>query len=207
MKSDVAGKLFHELAQLRDDIAAEAKKTMALWKPALKRPQFRSSAANLACYLAMRRHDVSRLQQKLSMLGLSSLGRSEARVLPAIEAVLASLAHLAGEPARPYPSRKAQMAGSAAIAAQQAIIFGRDPTGPQTRIMMTMPAEAAGDPALVRRMVEAGGDCARINCAHDGPEIWKAIIDNVRSAAADLGRHCTILMDLGGPKIRVTGVS
>jgi pyruvate kinase len=207
MKNDLAGKLFHELAQLRRDIAGEAKQTMALWKPALKRPEFRSSASNLASYLAMRRRDVSRLQQKLSLLGLSSLGRSEARVLPAIDAVLASLARLAGEPGRPYPSAKAQLAGSAAIAAQQAILFGRDPTGPQTRIMMTMPTEAAGDPDLVRRMIASGGDCARINCAHDGPEIWKAIIDNVRGAAAELGRHCTILMDLGGPKIRVTAVS
>jgi pyruvate kinase len=200
-------KLLAELSQLRADIAAEAKETVALWKPALKRQQFDSGAANLACYLALRRRDVSRLQERLSHLGLSSLGRSEARVLPAIDAILASLSALAGEPGRSYPSAKAQQAGATAIAAQQAHIFGRDPTGPQTRIMMTMPTEAAGDPDLVRRMIASGGDCARVNCAHDGPDTWKAIIDNVRAAAAELGRHCTILMDLGGPKIRVTAVS
>jgi len=207
MKNADAERHFQELAQLRADIAAEAAATMALWKPALKRKEFRSSAANLACYLAMRRRDVSRLQEKLSHLGLSSLGRSEARVLPAIDAVLASLAVLAGEEGRSYPSAKAHLAGSRAIAAQQAMVFGRDPTGPQTRIMMTMPTEAADDPDLVRRMIAAGGDCARINCAHDGPQIWNAIVDHVRTAAAELGRHCTILMDLGGPKIRITAVS
>jgi len=207
MKNANAVKLLAEVSQLRDGITAEAKETLAMWKPALKRPEFNAAAANLAAYLALRRHDVSRLQERLSHLGLSSLGRSEARVLPAIDAILASLSVLAGEPGRPYPSAKAQLAGASAIASEQAHLFGRDPNGPQTRIMMTMPTEAAGDPDLVRRMIASGGDCARVNCAHDGPDTWKAIIDNVRAAAAELGRHCTILMDLGGPKIRITAVS
>ena len=72
--------------------------------------------------------------------------------------------------------------------------------------MVTMPTEAATDPALVARMLAAGADCARINCAHDGPNVWRAIIRHVRAAAKTVGRRCAILMDLAGPKVRVTSV-
>ena len=50
-------------------------------------------------------------------------------------------------------------------------------------------------------------DCARINCAHDGPDVWRAIIRHVRSAARAVGRRCPILTDLAGPKVRVVSVS
>jgi pyruvate kinase len=41
---------------------------------------------------------------------------------------------------------------------------------------------------------------ARINCAHDDAEAWKAMAAKVR-AAAD-GRPCLVAMDLAGPKLR-----
>ena len=34
--------------------------------------------------------------------------------------------------------------------------------------MVTLPAQAAADDALVAALVEGGMDIARINCAHDG---------------------------------------
>jgi pyruvate kinase len=45
-------------------------------------------------------------------------------------------------------------------------------------------------------------NCARINCAHDGPETWERIAAHVRAAAEALGRPCRVLMDLPGPKLR-----
>lgn len=204
--SDPISRLHAQLSRLRAEIETEGAATMALWAPALRRREFRQAAANLACYLALRRRDVSAIQEGLSLLGLSSLGRSESRVLPALDAILATLAVLTRAPAAPRPSRSAHQAGRLAIAREQARIFGLDPMGPRTRIMMTMPAEAASDRALVRRMIAAGGDCARINCAHDGPDVWRAIIRNVRGAARAAGRQCCVLMDLGGPKVRITAV-
>jgi pyruvate kinase len=73
--------------------------------------------------------------------------------------------------------------------------------------MVTMPTEAATDRNLVQSLVDAGMNCARINCAHDDPEVWQRIIAHVRSAAAELGRECRILMDIGGPKCRIASVS
>ncbi|MBL8908610.1 MAG: pyruvate kinase [Rhizobiales bacterium] len=200
-------RLLAEFTRLRDEIAAEGKATMKLWHAALTRDAFRGSALNLAHYLALRRRDISGLQEQLSLLGLSSLGRSEARVLPALDAVRASLSVMAGVPAVKWPSPAMQKRGADTLLQEQARIFGADPGGPRSRIMITMPSEAAGDPELVRRMIAAGGDCARINCAHDTPDVWLAIIANVRAAAKETGRACSVLMDLGGPKIRITSVA
>jgi len=49
-----------------------------------------------------------------------------------------------------------------------------------------------------------GAECVRINCAHDTPAIWEAILANLRHAAQTLGasRPMRVLMDLGGPKVR-----
>src|SRR3974377_1516521 len=45
----------------------------------------------------------------------------------------------------------------------------------------------------------------RVNCAHDGPEQWSAMISNLKRAMVETGRECRIHMDLGGPKLR-TGI-
>ena len=54
-------------------------------------PAYQASARNLVHYLAFRRHDLRPLQEKLSRLGLSSLGRAEAYVMANVEAVLRAL--------------------------------------------------------------------------------------------------------------------
>ena len=58
----------------------------------------RESARNLVHYIALRRHDICDLQEKLTANGLSSLGRTEADVLDAVDAVLRVLRRLVGEP-------------------------------------------------------------------------------------------------------------
>jgi len=68
--------------------------------------------------------------------------------------------------------------------------------------MVTLPSEASTDYALVRRLVHAGMDVARINCAHDTAADWQAMAQLVRRAAKAAQRDIPILMDLGGPKIR-----
>ena len=78
------------------------------WRPMLKRASFRPAALNMAHYLALRKRDLRPIQEALTPLGLSSLGRSEGRVLANLDAVLISLASLAGRtdirlPPRPRP--------------------------------------------------------------------------------------------------------
>jgi pyruvate kinase len=47
-----------------------------------------ASAGNLLHYLALRRHDIRDLQERLAALGLSSLGRTEAHTLGAVRTVV-----------------------------------------------------------------------------------------------------------------------
>jgi pyruvate kinase len=65
-----------------------------------------------------------------------------------------------------------------------------------------MPREAADDYELVADLIVKGMDCARINCAHDDPERWGRMAENIRRASAAAGRPCMVLMDLPGPKLR-----
>ena len=76
--------------RLRDEVAEEGHDLLETWRPALHRRAFLPSAVNLAHYIALRRRDVRGLQEALMPLGLSSLGRCEGRVLPNLDAVIAS---------------------------------------------------------------------------------------------------------------------
>jgi pyruvate kinase len=68
--------------------------------------------------------------------------------------------------------------------------------------MVTIPGEAAENPAFVRELIVSGMDCVRVNCAHDDPRAWSAIIGHLRRAVEETGKPCRVLMDLAGPKLR-----
>ncbi len=56
---------------------------------------------------------------------------------------------------------------------------------------------------MLRQMLHAGMDVARINFSHTSQDQAKQVIDRVRSLAAEEGQPLAILADLQGPKIRV----
>ncbi len=68
--------------------------------------------------------------------------------------------------------------------------------------MVTLPSEAADDYPLVRHLVSQGMDVARINGAHDDPDVWVRMARNVRRASTETDRSCRVSMDLPGPKLR-----
>jgi pyruvate kinase len=164
----------------------------------------RASARNLLHYVELRRFDLRHLQTELADLGLSSLGRSEGHVLANLDAVRARLYATIGRapPAAAGPPGIGPEDGRRRIAVNAARLFGPARAGRATRIMVTLPAEAADDPTLVRELVNSGMDCVRINCAHDSPVEWGRMIRHVRRAAERARRRCPILMDLGGPRLR-----
>ena len=169
---------------------------------------YRVSARNLIHYLGVRQQDLRKLQADLSSLGLSSLGRLESHTLASLNAVLETLNRLAEhnmttpvEPEAPVSFRM----GPILLEDHAKALFGRQPSSRSVRIMVTMPSEAASSPDLVDKLLGAGMDVMRINCAHDEPTAWKAMVENLRSAQKRLGRSCRVLADLGGPKLR-TGI-
>jgi pyruvate kinase len=168
-------------------------------------PSMRESAFNLVHYLAVRRHDVRQLQDELTGLGLSSLGRMEAHVMASLQAVLEVLHMLRGETesARAVEHPPITFDTGAALLAEHAnAILGPALAGRETRIMVTMPGEAADDPRLITGLVDAGMGIMRINCAHDSPRIWERMVRHLRRAERDLGKRCLVSFDLAGPKLR-----
>ena len=194
------------MQSLRGEVVSTGVATLALWKNCIHNERFRAGAENLAQYLALRHHDLSGLQPCLSAYGLTSLGRSEARVLTALDALLASLGRLSGLATPDYPPLLLVSDGERALHEEQNHILGRDPEGAKSLIMVTLPTEAATDAELVRRLLTAGANCVRINCAHDDEKIWADMIGVVRSTARQLGRDCRVLMDIAGPKCRIETV-
>lgn len=170
-------------------------------------PGFRESARNLLHYLALRARDLRQLQDTLASFGLSSLGRCESHALASVEqactiavAALGESPHLTTSDALPFA------AGPRLLEEHAISLLGAAPAHRSTRIMVTMPTEAATDPSLVYDLMAAGMSCARINCAHDDSVTWKGMIDNIRRATAALGHECRILIDLAGPKLRTTSL-
>ncbi len=154
-------------------------------------------------YLTLRHHDVRPLQESLAQMGLSSLGRSEEHVMSTLERVLGILQMMAGKtPDVPTPGAVGHGEGREILEANAEALLGPSPKGRPTRIIVTMPTEAADDIGMVRGLIERGMDCARINCAHDDEAIWLRMVSNLRQAATEAGRDCPIVMDLPGPKLR-----
>ncbi len=168
-------------------------------------PGHRASARNLMHYLALRRHDIRPLQSQLASLGLSSLGRTESHVMSALYAVINLMSRLAGSgEVSGEASTDTPGFGEGAVLLDKntEALLGTAPAGRTVRIMVTMPPEAATDYPLVRDLLLHGMDCMRINCAHDGPEAWSAMIGNLRRAEKETNKRCKIAMDVAGPKLR-----
>jgi len=72
--------------------------------------------------------------------------------------------------------------------------------------MVTLPSTAAEDDRFIRRLMNFGMNSARINCAHDSSEVWSKMADNIKNAKSSLKKNCTIMMDLGGPKLRTGSI-
>jgi pyruvate kinase len=200
----------HLLAQLSAELASLSSDVLDLESSLRKRPldlheAHRRSARNLAHYLALRRHDVRQLQAQLALLGLSSLGRTESHVLNAVQTVHRVLsALLVTDGSLPSPEEPAVEIGegSELLEANTDALLGPPPPGRKVRIMVTMASDAATDYQLVRDLVRNGMDCMRINCAHDNPQTWLGMIQNLQKSREETGRSCRILMDVAGPKLR-----
>ncbi|MEO8613152.1 MAG: pyruvate kinase [Chloroflexota bacterium] len=197
--------LLHRLQQLRAEIYREGYEQFETWCSTIRQRSFLIGGLNLACYLALRRRDLRDLQAALAPLGLSSLGRSEPRVLANLDAVIATLADICRLPLKqrpPRPSDHAFKRGERMLDHNARRVLGASSSDRRVRIMVTMPTEAATDRALIGDLIGRGMSWARINCAHDDADVWSAIISNVRDTAQTQKRECRILMDLGGPKAR-----
>ncbi len=207
MQREIYSKLLEELELLQHEhelITLEQSKTTEI---NLCNPLHLESAANLILYLGLRRCDMRPLQEKLAAVGLSSLGRAESLVDSNINSVINLLRCALGLQQIENIAPEAYEAGIKLLLRNTENLLGKPPAHRHVRIMVTLPGEIAEDYKQIKDMLTQGMDCARINCAHDNPEIWRRMIAQIKQARRETGKSCRILMDLGGPKLRTGEIS
>lgn len=73
----------------------------------------------------------------------------------------------------------------------------------RTKIIATI-GPASEQPEILRQLIMTGVNLVRINMSHGLSEKHAAVIENVRKIATELGVEVGILLDLQGPKIRIS---
>ena len=69
--------------------------------------------------------------------------------------------------------------------------------------IVTTIGPASQDEAVLRKLIEAGADVARLNFSHGTHEEHAEKIVLIRRLSAELNKPVSILQDLQGPKLRV----
>ncbi|GAB3704033.1 pyruvate kinase [Corynebacterium nasicanis] len=194
--------LITEVDGLIDAVRAEESRVAA--EISRVAPNHRDGAVNLVHYAELRQHDIRTVQGGLASIGATRLSTAEPAVLARLQAARNVLSAYNGEPLK-YTDVEVRDAFALAddiLEDHATELLGYSSEETHSRIMVTLPTEAGEDLDLVRGFVAAGMELARINCAHDGPEVWKRMIDHVHTAAAEYGRDIKVAMDLAGPKVR-----
>lgn len=125
--------LYQGLSRLRQDVLVKGEALYRSWRPQIQRTHFLNSALNMAFYLALRSHDLRKIQHSLLPLGLSSLGRGEARTITNLDAVMASLGRICQVPEAqqiPYPDPKRFFSGDTLLSYNTGRLFGREKAVP-----------------------------------------------------------------------------
>lgn len=166
-----------------------------------------ASARNLLHYVAFRSLEIADLQERLASSGLASLEGCEAHTLASVNSVstiLRSLHH--GSPKPSATSSDDDVIsfedGNAMLSRHAEALLGASPPGRKTMVMVTLPSEAAEDDILIQNLFKSGMNIARINCAHDSPEVWKKMVQKIRFFSQLLEIPCRVSFDLAGPKLR-----
>jgi pyruvate kinase len=184
--------LKQELEQLHDLMLQTEKQHYYLLEKV--HPAQYLSAVNLLHYLALRSLDIRSLQDALHQCGLSSLMNAESHILSQLLLVLKHFNTNSQEQPLTY-------SGSKSLLQQRSdFLFGNTASVPA--IMVTLKTAHANDTLAVVKLLKAGMQIARINCAHDDEKIWFQMVQKIQLATDLIGMPCKIYMDLAGPKIR-----
>lgn len=199
--------LGRELHSVYVNTVASAEEMIARAEQKLQTLEQNCSRDNLFCYLALRQHDLADLQIRLDQEGLSSLGMIENNVLFSMEQVLK---HFEIKPVRSKLLCKVSAQYGCSILRSRTRKTLGNHVERRTKIMVTLDASDIFQYDLIEQLIESGMDLVRINCAHNTKREWKLLIESIRTSEQRLiqsgqntKQKCLILMDLGGPKIRI----
>lgn len=71
----------------------------------------------------------------------------------------------------------------------------------RTKMVCTI-GPSSSEPAVLRELIAAGMDVARLNFSHGVHEAHRATFETIRALAVEAGRNVAVMADLQGPKIR-----
>jgi pyruvate kinase len=205
--------LLSQIKTLRQYVLEKSETQLEQWRGALNTADLLEAGRNLAEYLALREQDLRDLQDRLSDWGLSSLGRAEGRVQQNLEAVQGALEALCGLERSVFASDIARTTaipsstGKTRLHLASEQIFGPARANREVRILLTLNTDPIPDSETLERLLEAGMDAVRLNCAHGNPKQWLEQLQRVLDAAQAVNHPCPVLMDLAGPKLRLESVS
>lgn len=160
-------------------------------------------ANNLNDYVTLRRFDLAHLQDELTQLGLSSLGRSQSCVISSIHQNINLLEKMLGQKITPDTQEHLNFKRAKRLLKSNAKIFGKNHDRKfHTKIMVTLPSQAATSSKLIESLIDEGVAIMRINTAHDTPKMWQEMASHIQNANAQKGTDTKIYVDLAGPKNR-----
>lgn len=199
MNSELMRTTLKELLELKEYIESERLEI----EDSIK---FKDSLENMQHYLRVRSLDIRSLQNSLTELGLSSLGRSQAHMMDSIDKVIEILSNSLNEELKVSKSCLSCKDALTTLKSKTSIFGESEGDIFKTKIMITLPSEASRDKSLIEGFIESGADILRVNTAHDSPEDWKRMAKFIEEINQERGKNLKIYTDLAGPKIRTENI-
>jgi len=193
MKKQLLTDLYHELGILKNELMVHS-----------INEDGNKSIQNLKAYVYLRSKDITILQEKLTNVGLSSLGRSQSCILSSINHDLIILSALLGLDTKKLETEDDFLTHkqSRKIMEENATVFGKMDHDWLTKVMVTLPSEAKESAILIKDLIAAGTSVLRINTAHDDAAAWKQMATTIQNENKLQKKNTKIYVDLAGPKNR-----
>lgn len=160
------------------------------------------SCMNMQDFLSLKKFDLTMLQKALVDIGFSSLEWSHFYLIYTIEKQLQVLGNILGY--SPIQISKEPSPQDVYASMQQRSRFLKSHESCENSVMVTLPSEAAEDPAFIQGLAARNIDIVRINTAHDSLPQWKKMAQIVKRINQTVRQEnpISIYVDLAGPKIR-----
>ncbi|MEA3314464.1 MAG: pyruvate kinase [Campylobacterota bacterium] len=197
MESKITENIYNELVELKSNVLACTDEN-----------EQNQSLQNLQAYISLRSQDISKLQNQLTDIGLSSLGRSQSCVINSINQDIFLLAKLLHKEYHKTQNDRDVLnyEDSKKIMLKNSEVFGESSDNFKTKIMVTLPSEAADDENLIADIISNGASVVRINTAHDDATTWNKMAAKVKDENKKQNKDTKIYVDLAGPKNRTQNI-
>jgi len=199
MKTKLLTKLYNELKLLKEELITHSLCDIK---------EKNQSIQNLKAYVYLRTKDITVLQEELTDIGLSSLGRAQSCIISSINHDLIIVSALLGLDTKELESQDNFLSfkQSQKIMEEKATVFGKLDFDLITKVMVTLPSEAKDSTTIIKELIATDTSVLRINTAHDDPIAWEKMAQTIREENKLQNKETRIYVDLAGPKNRTGSI-